>query len=324
MKKENSLKNIDIVYTWVDDKDEVWNKIKREAQKALNINDESTDKCRFASVDELKYSLRSLEKYANWVNNVYIVTNNQCPSWLNTDNQRVHIVNLNSIMPKDSLPCFNSNAIEHCLINIPNLSEHFLYANDDFFFNDYVTPEFFFKKSKPIYRYDRVYKKNDNFYNMFLTNSEELIFKKYKKRYDRYPHHNVEPYVKSDMAECYKIFKEEIDHTIHTPFRRKTDIQRSIYASYALATGKGHYKRVSRLDKYLPLHVKIYNYFRKKYKKDSQYTASSSPESVKFLLNKFNPILFCINDTEKTVDEQRLEIRELLENMYPQKSQFEK
>ena len=324
MNRENPLENIDIVYTWVDGSNEEWNKLKLETQKALNIYDESTYDCRFINVDELKYSLRSVEKYANWVKNVYIVVDGMCPSWLNTDNPRVHMVELKSIMPKDALPCFNSNAIEHCLINIPNLSEYFLYSNDDSFINDYVTPEFFFKKSKPIYRYNRRYKKGESFYSTFLINSEELIFKKYGKLYDRHPHHCIDPYVKSDMEKCYKLFKEEIDKTIHSPFRRNTDIQRSIYAGYALATGKGCYKKVSRVDKYLALPVRIYNSIRKIYKKDSQYMAISSIENVEYLLNKFHPALFCINDDEKAIDEQRLEMKTLLENMYPQKSQFEK
>ena len=95
---------------------------------------------------ELKYSLRSLEKYAPWINKVYIVTNGQIPKWLNLDNPRVKIVTHDQIMPKYALPTFNSMAIEANLAHIPDLSEKFLYSNDDTFFGNNATPSFFFSK----------------------------------------------------------------------------------------------------------------------------------------------------------------------------------
>lgn len=47
---------------------------------------------RFADNDELKFSLRSLQKNAPWIRNVYIVTNGQVPIWLDTGNSRVKVV----------------------------------------------------------------------------------------------------------------------------------------------------------------------------------------------------------------------------------------
>lgn len=47
---------------------------------------------RFEDNEELRYSLRSIERHAPWVRNVFIVTNGQIPSWLNLDNPRVTIV----------------------------------------------------------------------------------------------------------------------------------------------------------------------------------------------------------------------------------------
>ena len=43
-------------------------------------------------MQEMRYSLRSIEKYAPWVRHVYIVTNGQIPSWLNLDNPRLTLV----------------------------------------------------------------------------------------------------------------------------------------------------------------------------------------------------------------------------------------
>ena len=50
------------------------------------IPEDGTAAWRFADNDELRYSLRSLEKHAPWVRNVHIVTNGQVPSWLDVSN----------------------------------------------------------------------------------------------------------------------------------------------------------------------------------------------------------------------------------------------
>ncbi|XP_054723754.1 N-acetylglucosamine-1-phosphotransferase subunits alpha/beta-like, partial [Uloborus diversus] len=47
---------------------------------------------RFIDNEELRYSLRSLEKHAPWVQHVYIITNGQIPYWLNLDNPWITIV----------------------------------------------------------------------------------------------------------------------------------------------------------------------------------------------------------------------------------------
>ena len=66
------------------------------------IDDQATSINRFRDNDELRlyfgccirsrYSLRSLEKNAPWIRHIYIVTNGQITSCLNTDNPRVSII----------------------------------------------------------------------------------------------------------------------------------------------------------------------------------------------------------------------------------------
>ena len=46
---------------------------------------ESSSANRFASRDELRYSLRSLQAYAPWVRHVWLVTDQQRPRWLADD-----------------------------------------------------------------------------------------------------------------------------------------------------------------------------------------------------------------------------------------------
>lgn len=81
---------------------------------------------RFQDNDELKYSLRSLEKHANWVRNIYLVTNGQVPNWLNVSNPRIRLVTHEDIFPnKTHLPTFSSPAIESHLHRIKGYSLYF-------------------------------------------------------------------------------------------------------------------------------------------------------------------------------------------------------
>jgi hypothetical protein len=67
----------------------------------------------YDKLQELRYSLRSLERFAPWVRHVYLVTNGQIPYWLDLENPRLTIVTHDQIFPNLShLPTFSSPAIE--------------------------------------------------------------------------------------------------------------------------------------------------------------------------------------------------------------------
>lgn len=139
---------IDLVYTWVDGDDPDWNRRKREVLgegDPTALNETATSASRFESRDELKYSLRSVEHYASWVNHIYIVTDRQVPPWLDIGHPKVTVVDHREIFRRsDVLPVFNSHAIESQLHHIPGLSERYLYMNDDLMFMRPTEPELFF------------------------------------------------------------------------------------------------------------------------------------------------------------------------------------
>ena len=98
-----------------------------------------------ADNDELKFSLRSIEKFAPWVRRIHIVTNGQVPSWLNLKNPRIQIVSHRDIFQNQShLPTFSSPAIECHLHRIPGLSDKFVYFNDDVLFFKPTSPDVFY------------------------------------------------------------------------------------------------------------------------------------------------------------------------------------
>lgn len=316
----NKIK-IDMVYTWVDNKDPKWLE-KKLAYSGECIDNNVNGNCRYIDNDELKYSLRSLEKYANWINKIYIITDNQFPKWLNTDNKRVKIIDHSEIMPKECLPVFNSNAIEHCISNIPNLSEYYLYGNDDTFFANKVSPSYFYHKDGyPYCRFSYKFDKDFDFYNRMCANTDYLIEKKFGKSLKMFCHHNINAYRKSDVKNCIEMFKKEINETIKSRFRKVENVEPTIYLSYALAVKHGHYKGIFRLPIYTN---KTYNFFTKLYQPDSLYLSPHDKQLFELLKNNKKIGLFCINDGENISNEERIFAKNFLQEMFPQKSSFEK
>lgn len=309
---------IDLVYLWVDGNDPVW---LAKKNKFLNIktdpNNEAISKARSANNDELKYSLRSVEKNVQWIRKIFIVTDQQTPDWLNLKNEKVQIVDIREIIPFEALPCYNSVIIEHFLYKIKGLSEHFLYANDDMFFNTKVSPDLFFtKQGFPIIRLQfavlgkrintlrKKWNIHTNIYRKTIDNSASLIEKKFGKYYSGTPHHNVDAFLKSDYIKVVEEdFKQEIMSTISNHTRSEHDIQRIIYLYYALATKRGKKRYVGRNES---CRIRVHK-----------------PDYMRFI-TKFNPIFFCLNDSHHATDEDRKRVKPFLEMLFPEKSSFEK
>ncbi|KAK9400033.1 N-acetylglucosamine-1-phosphotransferase subunits alpha/beta [Crotalus adamanteus] len=111
--------------------------------------DEDISPSRFEDNEELRYSMRSIERHAPWVRHIFIVTNGQIPSWLNLDNPRVTIVTHQDLFQNLShLPTFSSPAIESHVHRIRGLSQKFIYLNDDVMFGKDVWPDDFYSHSK--------------------------------------------------------------------------------------------------------------------------------------------------------------------------------
>lgn len=308
---------IDLVYLWVNGNDPIW-KAKRNATIG-KPDEKSTINCkgRYADNDELKYSLRSIEMYAPWIRRIFIVTDNQIPQWIDTSNPKIKIVDHRDIMPEECLPSFNSSVIEHFICKIPDLSEHFLYANDDMFINNPVCPETFFAEDGlPIMRltHSRLRDIFLSFKKRFLGipfknyvqivhNSAQLVKEKYGIYYNAKPHHNIDAYLKSDCQHAEDIFKNEISKTLCNHVRNSNDIHRSIYAFIDLAEKRCHPTYVNQKTSFR-FHIQNHKHYKK--------------------LEKYNPIFFCMNDSEYANDYDRKMVKEFLGKRFPTKSEFEK
>jgi hypothetical protein len=138
---------IDVVFTWVNDADPVWQKKLNHAKNnGQTIGAHAQDNARFANHDELRYSLKCILENMPWVNHIYIVTDQQRPNWLKAD-CRITIIDHKEIIDKQFLPTFNSHVIEACLHKIKGLAEHFIYFNDDVFVARPLQKNHFFKSN---------------------------------------------------------------------------------------------------------------------------------------------------------------------------------
>ncbi|MDO4986754.1 MAG: stealth family protein [Candidatus Saccharibacteria bacterium] len=142
---------IDFVVLWVDSSDKEWRKEKEKYTKNINdtINMDNRSQ-RYRDWENFQYWFRGVEKFAPWVNKVHLVTCGHTPTWLNTTHPKLNIVKHSDFMPANSLPTFNSNAIELCIHKIPGLSEQFVLFNDDMFLTKPVKPTDFFKNGRPV------------------------------------------------------------------------------------------------------------------------------------------------------------------------------
>lgn len=144
MFNNNPTAPIDFVVTWVDETDPNWVKQKNifieQCDKRLN------KEARYRDWGFFKYWFRSVEKYAPWVNKIFLITEGHLPQWINIHHPKlVHIRHCDYISA-EFLPTFNSNVIELNLANIDELSEHFVLFNDDIFINAPVQQTDFFAR----------------------------------------------------------------------------------------------------------------------------------------------------------------------------------
>ncbi len=80
---ENNLL-IDVVFTWVDDSDPLWIE-KYNYYKARDYNrtpENFRDPARYKNHNEIFYAIKSVVRHLPWVNKIYLVTDGQCPLWI--------------------------------------------------------------------------------------------------------------------------------------------------------------------------------------------------------------------------------------------------
>jgi hypothetical protein len=212
MTKDN-LQNhpIDAVILWVDGNDENHQAKMLPFVENKEIVNSKKFRTRYDQVNEIKFTINSILKFAPYIRNVFIITDNQTPEFLKVCQKKdpykkVAIVDHSVVFKglEDYLPTFNCRPIETCMHRIPNLAEHFIYFNDDFFLINDTKPEDFFKEGLPILR------------GKWLKFDKDIYYKKLKK--PRVGHKSIQQNAARLLGhDKYYNFK----HTPH-PLRKST------------------------------------------------------------------------------------------------------
>ena len=188
--KENQ--HIDIVIAWVNGADPIH---KNKRLKFLNESQEiilpGADATRFHSLNEVEYCVLSILKFAPFVRNIFIVTDNQDPKisaavqkHFSERLKNIRIVDHTEIFKgyEQFLPTFNSICISNMLWKIKGLSNQFVYFNDDIFLLRKIIPSDWFRRGRPVLRgswatppYERIlWDKLKHFFLNFSMSQNEI------------------------------------------------------------------------------------------------------------------------------------------------------
>jgi len=150
-------------------------------------------------LDELKYSLRSIDKYLPWFKGtIFIIIEDKsfCSS-LKQNNEHLVFIHPIDIISKKFRPSYNREIIELFLDKIPDITERFIYLNKYHYFERMTHPRLFFNNDFfPKYNLGTSFEekpkkiKNSNSISFFET--YELIQNIFGKNYVNYYRYLIE------------------------------------------------------------------------------------------------------------------------------------
>lgn len=215
--------DIDAVITWVDGNDPE-HKSKLSSYKNQASHVESIKPTRFCDDGELGFCVTSILRFAPFVRYIFIVTDNQKPHWLNSLfktrpdlKNKIRIIDHREIFFgfEEFLPTFNSRSIELLLHRIPELSEHFLSFNDDFFICQNSSPTDFFENNTPVIKTTQ-----KKFYNQRVSHKWKTLRNFFAPQKKARPGFFISQQISAKQLGFHD-FYYQIDHHPH-PLRKST------------------------------------------------------------------------------------------------------
>lgn len=218
---------IDAVITWVDGSD------KAHAEKLANFcrqrsieRGEGAAPTRFNERGELSYCVMSLLRFAPWLRTIFIVTDNQIPPIIKqlqgtTYATKIKLIDHREIFCgfENYLPTFNSLTIESVLWRIPEITEQFIYLNDDFSLIRPVAEEDFFRNNKLVLRGEWKVQWQHKWYNRL----KKLI----SRTQQHFPINNSHRTIQERSAQLVG-FTKHFFHLPHAPY----PLKKTLFADY--------------------------------------------------------------------------------------------
>ena len=331
------MNKIDFVVIWVDGGDPVWQAKKAESSKSIDTSKKSMNSIKaYRDWGTFKYWFRGVEKFAPWVNKVYLVTDQQKPTWLNIASEKLVLVDHSDILRKDYLPVFSANPIESNIHRIPGLSEHFVFFNDDVYLTSPVEPtDFFSEDGLPKYNTALSpiipepygtghFQVNDmeivtSYFSRdeILKNGKFLSFKQGLKNIVKtllyrnskficgfWENHLTHPLLKSTMELVWEKETAILEKTSASRFRNPSDTNVWLFKYWQIASGK-----------YEVANPKLGGLFSLDHA-DSDFWK---------LLHSGKYKIMCINDGFNVQDEEKVMVDfiKAMDQLFPEKSSFE-
>lgn len=325
---------IDFVIIWVDGNDPAWQAQKRQYRPDVQVDDRQI---RYQDWDNLQYWFRGVERFAPWVGKIHFVTWGHLPPWLNTEHPKLNIVRHEDYIPQEYLPTFSSHPIELNLHRIQDLSEKFVYFNDDMFLTAPVKPEDFFHGDTPCdtYRANVVVPLDDKF-TPILFNNVKVINRHFHKRAAlkqnfskwvnfKYGSQNLitlalmpwreftgfhdehlpNAFQKSLFETVWKQEGEILDATCRHKFRDEEDVSQYLMRYWRLAQG---------------------DFAPRSHKFGKLFVVSNDNQDLFESILKRRYHMVCCNDTGAYEDFelQKRRLQEVFQQAFPEKSSFER
>lgn len=325
---------IDIVIPWVDGNDPEWlaekNKYKKNKAEDDNIN-------RYRDWDLLRYWFRGIEKNAPWINKIHFITWGHLPSWLDAENPKLNIVKHQDYIPEKYLPVFSSHPIEINMHRIKELSETFVYFNDDTYLIDGISPEFFFQNGLPVDTVKEVPLRfnvggidhiigND----MMIVNKnfdKKAVIKKNRKKwfspkalsataknlymlpingFSAFDNpHLPQPFLKSTIEKLWQKEYQILDETSNHKFRSNEDVNQWLFRYWQFCEG---------------------TFIQSGAERGRFFSIGRDDELIEAAISEKKMKLICLSDDDVSLDfeKEKYFLKEMFEKILPEKSSFEK
>lgn len=327
---------IDFVVSWVDMDDPKWRADFAKYSGIIDNRKNEVSEARFRDYGFLKYWFRGIEKFAPWVRKVHFVTCGQKPEWLNADHPKISLINHSDYIPAKFLPVFNSSLIEIYLHKIPDLAEHFVYFNDDFFIINHLEKERFFKNNLPndiaAFRYNsgmglwsKCLINNIKIINERFDKQEVLkrdhhkwfhpsygkkanltrLLKPYSKFITLVTPHNAQPYLKSTFEEVWDYAGDKLTKASDNRFRSPEDYTQELFRTWQICKSNFEPYNTYQDTKMFPLVIK-------------------PKQAIKAVKNQSYKLV-CLNDNAhiKNYKQVMQELENAFISILPEKSKFE-
>lgn len=328
---------VDFVVTWVDMDDPKWKESFSKYSGKIDDTKNEVSTARFRDHGLLKYWFRGVDKFAPWVRYIHFVTCGQKPDWLDENHPKLKLVDHKDYIPEEYLPVFNSSLIEIYLHKIPDLAEHFVYFNDDFFIVNHLSKERFFKDGLPNDIAAFRYNSGMGMWSKCLLNNIKIINEKFDKKevmkrdHDKWFHpsygkksnitkllkpygkfitlvtpHNAQPYLKLTFEEVWDYAGERLREVSKNRFRSPDDYTQELFRTWQICSSN-----------FMPYNT---------YSDTKMYPLIMRPRKAAKAIYNQSYKLICINDNQHIPNYDKVmgNIENAFESILPEKSSFEK